>query len=111
MAKLNFGGVEENVVTREEFSLSKAQEVLKDEVIAIIGYGSQGRAHAMNLKDSGVDVTVALREGSASAAKAQAAGVIRVQEKRRKTRRQCSFSISNLIPLSRRISRWRSQKW
>ena len=37
MAKLNFGGVEENVVTRDEFPLSKAQEVLKDEVIAIIG--------------------------------------------------------------------------
>ena len=42
MAKLNFGGVEENVVTREEFPLKKAQEVLKDEVIAISGYGVQG---------------------------------------------------------------------
>ncbi len=50
MAKLNFGGVEENVVTREEFPLSKAQEVLKDEVIAIIGYGVQGPAQALNLK-------------------------------------------------------------
>jgi ketol-acid reductoisomerase len=43
--------------------------------VAIIGYGSQGHAHANNLKDSGVDVTVALREGSASAAKAEAAGL------------------------------------
>ena len=42
MAKLNFGGSEENVVTREEFPLAKAQQVLKDEVIAVIGYGVQG---------------------------------------------------------------------
>ena len=58
MAKLNFGGVEENVVTREEFPLSKAQEVLKDEVIAIIGYGVQGPAQALNLKDNGINVIV-----------------------------------------------------
>ena len=58
MARLNFGGVEENVVTREEFSLSKAQEVLKDEVIAIIGYGVQGPAQALNLKDNGINVIV-----------------------------------------------------
>ncbi len=43
--------------------------------VTIVGYGSQGHAHANNLKDSGVDVTVALREGSASAAKAEAAGL------------------------------------
>lgn len=58
MAKLNFGGVEENVVTREEFSLAKAQEVLKDEVIAIIGYGVQGPAQALNLKDNGINVII-----------------------------------------------------
>ncbi len=58
MAKLNFGGVEENVVTREEFSLSKAQEVLKDEVIAIIGYGVQGPAQALNLRDNGINVII-----------------------------------------------------
>ena len=58
MAKLNFGGVEENVVTREEFPLSKAQEVLKDEVIAIIGYGVQGPAQALNLRDNGINVIV-----------------------------------------------------
>ncbi len=58
MAKLNFGGVEENVVTREEFSLSKAQKVLKDEVIAIIGYGVQGPAQALNLRDNGINVIV-----------------------------------------------------
>ncbi len=44
--------------------------------VAIVGYGSQGHAHANNLKDSGVDVTVALRAGSASAKKAQAAGLV-----------------------------------
>jgi ketol-acid reductoisomerase len=58
MAKLNFGGVEENVVTREEFPLSKAREVLKDEVIAIIGYGVQGPAQALNLKDNGINVII-----------------------------------------------------
>jgi ketol-acid reductoisomerase len=58
MAKLNFGGVEENVVTREEFPLSKAQEVLKDEIIAIIGYGVQGPAQALNLKDNGINVII-----------------------------------------------------
>ena len=42
MAKLNFGGVIEEVMTREEFSLEKAREVLKDETIAVIGYGVQG---------------------------------------------------------------------
>lgn len=49
--------------------------LIKSKKVAIVGYGSQGHAHANNLKDSGVDVTVALREGSASAAKAQAAGL------------------------------------
>jgi ketol-acid reductoisomerase len=58
MATLNFGGVEENVVTREEFPLSKAREVLKDEVIAIIGYGVQGPAQALNLKDNGINVII-----------------------------------------------------
>lgn len=45
MAKMNFGGVEETVVTREEFPLEKAREVLKDETIAVIGYGVQGPAN------------------------------------------------------------------
>lgn len=58
MAKINFGGVEEKVVTREEFPLSKAQEVLKDEVVAVIGYGVQGPAQALNMKDNGINVIV-----------------------------------------------------
>ena len=49
--------------------------IIKGMKVAIIGYGSQGHAHANNLKDSGVDVTVGLRPGSASAAKAEAAGL------------------------------------
>ena len=46
MAKINFGGVEEVVVTREEFPLEKARQVLKDEVVAVLGYGVQGPASA-----------------------------------------------------------------
>ena len=61
MAKLNFGGVEENVVTREEFPLAKAQEVLKDETIAIIGYGVQGPGQALNLRDNGIKVIIGQR--------------------------------------------------
>jgi ketol-acid reductoisomerase len=63
MAKLNFGGVEENVVTRDEFPLSKAREVLRDEIIAIIGYGVQGPAQALNLKDNGISVIIGQEPG------------------------------------------------
>ena len=49
--------------------------IIQGKKVTIIGYGSQGHAHANNLKDAGVDVTVALREGSASSAKAEAAGL------------------------------------
>ena len=49
--------------------------IIKGKKVTIVGYGSQGHAHANNLKDSGVDVTVALREGSASAKKAEKAGL------------------------------------
>ncbi len=58
MAKINFGGVEENVVTREEFPLSKAREVLKNEIVAVIGYGVQGPAQALNMKDNGIKVII-----------------------------------------------------
>ena len=58
MAKINFGGVEETVVTREEFPLEKAKEVLKNETIAVIGYGIQGPGQGLNLRDNGFnDVT------------------------------------------------------
>ncbi len=63
MAKLNFGGVEEEVVTREEFPLEKAREVLNNETIAVIGYGVQGPGQAMNMRDNGLNVIVGQRKG------------------------------------------------
>lgn len=66
MAKMNFGCVEENVVTRDEFPLSKALDVLKDETIAVIGYGVQGPGQSLNMKDNGFNVIVGQRKGSAS---------------------------------------------
>ena len=74
MAKINFGGVEENVVTREEFPLEKAREVLKNETIAVIGYGVQGPGQSLNLRDNGLNVIVGQREGSKSWEKAVADG-------------------------------------
>lgn len=58
MAIIDFGGVQEEVVTRKEFSLTKARKILKKEVIAIIGYGVQGPAQALNLKDNGFNVII-----------------------------------------------------
>ncbi len=66
MAKINFGGVEENVVTRDEFPLVKAKEVLKDEVVAVIGYGVQGPGQSLNLKDNRINVIVGQRKNSKS---------------------------------------------
>ena len=74
MATLNFGGVDENVVTREEFPVERAREVLKDETIAIIGYGVQGPGQSMNLRDNGFNVIVGQRKPSASWDKAVADG-------------------------------------
>lgn len=74
MAKINFGGIEENVVTREEFPLSKALDVLKNETIAVIGYGVQGPGQSLNLKDNGFRVIVGQRKDSKSWDKAVADG-------------------------------------
>ena len=63
MAQMNFGGVIENVVTREEFPLEKAREVLKNETIAVIGYGVQGPGQSLNLRDNGFNVIVGQRKG------------------------------------------------
>ena len=76
MAKLNFGGVEENVVTREEFPLSKAQEVLKNETVAVIGYGVQGPGQALNQRDNGINVIVGQRKNSRSWDKAVKDGFV-----------------------------------
>lgn len=58
MAVIDFGGVKEHVVTRKEFPLAKARTILKDETIAVIGYGVQGPAQALNMKDNGIRVIV-----------------------------------------------------
>lgn len=76
---MNFGGVEENVVTREEFPLSKAKEVLKEETIAIIGYGVQGPGQALNLRDNGFNVIIGQRRPSKSWDKAVADGFVEGQ--------------------------------
>ncbi len=76
MAKLNFGGTEENVVTRDEFPLAKAQEVLKDEVVAVIGYGVQGPGQALNQKENGINVIVGQRKNSKSWDKAVRDGFV-----------------------------------
>jgi ketol-acid reductoisomerase len=61
--EIDFGGVKEKVVTREEFPLEKAREVLKDSTIAVIGYGVQGPAQSLNMKDNGLNVIVGQYEG------------------------------------------------
>jgi len=61
--KIDFGGTIEEVVTREEFPLEKARQVLKDEVIAVIGYGPQGYGQSLNLRDNGFNVIVGQRKG------------------------------------------------
>jgi ketol-acid reductoisomerase len=66
MAKINFGGIEEEVITSEEFSLEKAREVLKNETVTVLGYGVQGPGQALNMKDNGVNVIVGQREKSRS---------------------------------------------
>ena len=73
---MNFGGVIENVVTREEFPLEKAREVLKNETIAVIGYGVQGPGQSLNLRDNGFNVIVGQRKGGKTWDKAVADGWI-----------------------------------
>ena len=66
MAQINFGGTFEEVVTRDEFPMEKAREVLRDETIAILGYGVQGPAQSLNLRDNGFHVIVGQRKGTKS---------------------------------------------
>ena len=66
MAKIDFGGMLEDVVTSEEFTLEKAQETLKDETVAVVGYGVQGPGQALNMRDNGIRVIVGQREGGSS---------------------------------------------
>lgn len=76
MAKIDFGGVTEEVVTREEFPLQKALDILKNETIAILGYGVQGPGQALNLKDNGFNVIVGQRKGTKSWDKAVKDGFV-----------------------------------
>jgi len=66
MAKMNFGGVQENVVTRKEFPVKKALATLENETLVVIGYGIQGPGQALNLKDNGFNVIVGQRKNSKS---------------------------------------------
>ncbi len=70
MAEIDFGGTLEEVITADEFPLEKAREILKDETIAILGYGVQGPGQALNMRDNGLTVIVGQREGGASWQKA-----------------------------------------
>jgi ketol-acid reductoisomerase len=58
VAKIDFGGTVEEVVTRDEFPLEKARQVLQEEVVAVLGYGVQGPAQALDMRDNGVNVVV-----------------------------------------------------
>ena len=74
MAQINFGGVNETVVSREEFPLEKARKVLENETIAVIGYGVQGPGQSLNLRDNGFNDIVVPREGTRSWERAVADG-------------------------------------
>jgi ketol-acid reductoisomerase len=74
MSTMQFGTTEEQVMTRDEFPLVRAQAFLKNETIAVIGYGVQGPAQALNLKDNGFNVIVGQRRGTSSWDKALADG-------------------------------------
>ena len=76
MAKIDFGGVLEEVITAEEFTLEKAQETLKDETVAVLGYGVQGPGQALNMRDNGIRVIVGQREGGSSWEHALADGFV-----------------------------------
>jgi ketol-acid reductoisomerase len=76
VANINFGGVVEEVITSEEFSLEKASDVLKDETVAVLGYGVQGPGQALNMRDNGINVVVGQRDNSKSWDRAKADGFI-----------------------------------
>jgi len=76
MATIDFGGVMEEVITAEEFTLERAREVLKKETVAVLGYGVQGPGQSQNLRDNGINVIVGQRENSKSWDRAVADGFI-----------------------------------
>jgi len=74
MANIDFGGVVEEVITSDEFSLEKARTVLQDETVAVLGYGVQGPGQALNMRDNGINVIIGQRKGGATWDKAVADG-------------------------------------
>jgi ketol-acid reductoisomerase len=58
MVELDFGGIKETVLTRKEFPVEQAKKVLKNETIATLGYGIQGRAQSLNMRDNGINVII-----------------------------------------------------
>ena len=76
MTQFNFGGVVEDVITSEEFSLQKARDVLQNETVAVLGYGVQGPGQALNLRDNGIRVIVGQREGGKTWQRAVADGFV-----------------------------------
>ena len=76
MAQFDFGGVMEEVITSEEFSLQEAREILQDETVAVLGYGVQGPGQALNMRDNGIRVIVGQREGGNSWDRAVADGFV-----------------------------------
>ena len=64
MAQIKFGTVAENITTRKEFPLKKAQQVLKGKTIAVLGYGIQGPGQALNMRDNGFNVIVGQRKST-----------------------------------------------
>ncbi|MDJ0669340.1 MAG: ketol-acid reductoisomerase, partial [Desulfobacterales bacterium] len=76
MAQIDFGGVVEEVITAEEFTLDEARAVLAEETVAVLGYGVQGPGQALNMRDNGVKVIIGQREGGASWERAVADGFV-----------------------------------
>jgi ketol-acid reductoisomerase len=76
MTQFNFGGVVEDVITSEEFSLQKARDVLQHETVAVLGYGVQGPGQALNLRDNGIRIIVGQREGGKTWQRAVADGFV-----------------------------------
>jgi ketol-acid reductoisomerase len=76
MTQFDFGGVVEDVITSDEFSLQKAREVLQNETVAVLGYGVQGPGQALNLRDNGIRVIVGQREGGQTWQRAVADGFV-----------------------------------
>jgi len=76
MTQFNFGGMVEDVITSEEFSLQKARDVLQNETVAVLGYGVQGPGQALNLRDNGIGLIVGQREGGQTWQRAVADGFV-----------------------------------